>query len=139
MSGQPAPDASKADWRAWSRAVRSGLAMEMVGDAITDAIRRWGVIRPGTRVLAFDALADEPDVTGVAADGIPLLTRTPPAGDLTLHRADGRLERHALGFRQPVADAPEVTAEEVDLVLVPGLVFDRSGGRIGRGSAYFDR
>jgi 5-formyltetrahydrofolate cyclo-ligase len=29
--------------------------------------------------------------------------------------------------------------EEVDAALVPGLGWDRSGGRIGRGAGYYDR
>ena len=77
--------------------------------------------------VAVDALDDEPDVFPAAADGIPLLTRTPPAGGLTLHHADAGLERHALGFCQPVADAPEVAADDVDLVVVGA----RGHGRVG--------
>ncbi|NIR35599.1 MAG: 5-formyltetrahydrofolate cyclo-ligase, partial [Actinobacteria bacterium] len=36
------------------------------------------------------------------------------------------------------AGAAQVAVGDIDLVLVPGLVFDAGGGRIGRGAAYFD-
>jgi 5-formyltetrahydrofolate cyclo-ligase len=45
----------------------------------------------------------------------------------------------ALGVREPRAEDPPVAAHEVDAFLVPGLLFDRSGARLGRGRGYYDR
>ena len=42
------------------------------------------------------------------------------------------------GLRNPTAATP-VSVEEIDIVLTPGLAFDRSGNRLGRGGAYYDK
>ena len=42
------------------------------------------------------------------------------------------------GMRNPVAGVP-VPFEEIDLVVTPGLGFDRKGNRLGRGGSYYDR
>ncbi|MCD4700106.1 MAG: 5-formyltetrahydrofolate cyclo-ligase [Phycisphaerae bacterium] len=42
------------------------------------------------------------------------------------------------GLREP-ADGEQIEIGTLDMVLVPALVFDRSGNRLGRGAGFYDR
>jgi 5-formyltetrahydrofolate cyclo-ligase len=43
------------------------------------------------------------------------------------------------GVREPAAHCEEIPLNQFDLVLVPGLAFDLSGNRLGRGRGFYDR
>jgi 5-formyltetrahydrofolate cyclo-ligase len=43
------------------------------------------------------------------------------------------------GLMRPREDARDIPAAEIDVVVVPGLGFDRMGRRIGRGAGFYDR
>lgn len=143
----PGPADGKEAWRRWALAVRRAAAAEAVGrgrvvEAVRAGVARWLAERPPTTVLLYRAMGDELSLDPLVAAGGPhrwATTRTPPKGPLTLHPWNAPLEQHRFGFLQPRADAPVVAAADVGVVLVPGLVFDRSGYRVGYGKGYYDR
>ena len=64
------------------------------------------------------------------------------ADRLRLHRvADPTTDFRAgmLGIPEPRRRCPEVAPSAIDWVLVPGLAFDASGYRLGRGRGHYDR
>lgn len=69
------------------------------------------------------------------------LPRMLPSHGMQVHRylPDESLISHPFGIPEPVEDAPVLTPEEIDLVLVPALCYDRRGFRLGMGGGYYDR
>lgn len=132
-------------WRKKAVAARSDL--DPRSDAHCRQLRLFldREMAPGRKVLIYDALPGEVDLsplTSTAAHPTAAfaITRTPDEGrTLTLHPYGSPSELHPYGYRQPTPDAPTVADEEIGAVLVPALVFDRCGVRLGRGMGYYDR
>lgn len=85
-----------------------------------------------------DPIAEEARRRGIQA----IYPRCLPATrELALHRvhAGDALRPGEFGIREPDAACPVVAVEEIDVALLPGLGWDRQGGRLGRGAGYYDR
>ncbi len=142
---------SKTEWRAWAKNVRSSLpdASDAVCDHLERFIRDWNAAQTENwsrlhTIVAYRAFGDEVRLEPLV-DALPelewLTTRTEPDGHLSLHPFRNATHRHQLGMLEPPPDASPIQrlGDWVDAILVPGLVFDRAGNRVGYGKGFYDR
>lgn len=49
------------------------------------------------------------------------------------------LEKHRYGMLQPNVECPIFPVDQIELVVVPGIAFDKKGYRLGYGKGFYDR
>ena len=138
----------KADLRNEMRAVRASLTVQeqrRTARLLLERLEAWSLWKKAETVMAYAAVRGEADLT-------PALQSLWREGRrVVLPRCEGKrlaalavrgpeeLSPGYMGIPEPKAVCTAVDPDEIDLILVPGLAFDRSGGRLGQGAGYYDR
>lgn len=126
------------------RALAAGAGAR-AGKAALGHLEDRPIWRDAGVVALYHALRDEVDTRPIAdaawAAGKTVLLPKVVGDSLSFHvwRPGDPLVSGAFGIREPDAETSRVEISAADLVLVPGLAFDRRGGRLGRGAGYYDR
>ena len=132
---------TKHEWRTWAKANRSPGDAAPFLERLT-ALPEW---QAAYHILLYLALPGEINVemlADVPAGKTFYAPRIAPRRALTVHAFQPGvtlLETNAKGLREPTSQTPQVAPERLDLVIVPGLLFDEWGNRLGYGGGHYDR
>jgi len=141
----------KKQLRGQMKAIRGALPAEARvarSCAIVARVLELAAWREAKVVAAFIAMRGEADPAALVAEALGSGRRvTLPrvdaeARELRMHEFDEATvlsPQGAYGILEPPEDAPLTPLDEVDLVLVPALVLDPLGYRIGYGGGFYDR
>ncbi len=113
--------------------------------AVIDKLRKLPQWQQAKNVLMYWSLPDEvfthKAVIEFAADKniyLPVIE----GDDLLIKKFSGEaalVDGADYAIPEPDKDAPQVSINDIDLVVVPGVAFDLQGGRMGRGKGFYDR
>jgi len=146
---EDSPPKDKAGLRKWARErLKSAdeTALKEADELICRRLRQLPVFRQAHTVLAFSPLPHEINIRPLLAElaassqklCLPLITG--PGIMVAREVSDlAQLMPNSYGIAEPPPDAPVIAPDNIDLVLAPGLVFDRDLWRLGRGGGYYDR
>ena len=131
----------------WRKSLPSGLVRYWSKGAQKMLLERWEYKSAGT-VMAYVSTRDEVDtreiIEAILGDGKRLVL--PRVAGETLEPRIVQNPGLDLGggtfaaIAEPVSECcPLIDTEEIDIVIVPGVAFDKYSRRLGRGRGYYDR
>jgi 5-formyltetrahydrofolate cyclo-ligase len=144
----PSISDQKAQLRQRCKAIRKGLDDENRQRASNDIcmhLAKWDIFQRSNVILNHMPMRSEVNLRSLLTD-FPekrwLLPRILPGEDgrMVFHPYDpDNLIVHSFGMAEPAPHLPQIPPDEIQLVLAPGLAFDRFGWRLGYGGGYYDR
>jgi 5-formyltetrahydrofolate cyclo-ligase len=115
--------------------------LEELSEQIVKTFQTLELFQTARAVGAYMPLPDEIDISPLFPSRektfyIPAFDAD--SGMYRMARLTPELKKGRFGILEP-AEPAFATEDEMDLILVPGMAFDRAGGRIGRGGGFYDR
>ena len=111
-------------------------------------LQSWDVFRQAKTIHIFISKTDEPDTSPIIESAwesgktVAVPCVVPESFELfhSQLKSFEDLSSGALGVLEPSPEGRiKMTPESFDLVIIPGVAFDRKGGRLGYGKGYYDR
>ena len=118
--------------------------LAFLSEKISERIYSDEMVEKSQFIMAYCSLPDEVEsmrlIDRLYRRGKTILLPVVMGDDMVLRRYAGResMNRGAFNIWEPAGEE-FVDYDKIEMALVPGVAFDRSGHRLGRGKGYYDR
>ncbi len=135
---------NKKGLRALGKAMREKEFSDTFGEAVIEKFQNTEIYKNAEAIMIYQSIKSEAPteklIEKMLASGKRVFV--PVTGGKEILGAeifsDTRYIKGAFGIPEPECFR-EVNKKEIDMILVPGLLFSEKGGRLGYGGGYYDR
>jgi 5-formyltetrahydrofolate cyclo-ligase len=115
-------------------------------ELITNKLLRNKVFKKAKIVMFYIAFGGEVNTESMIREAqkigklicVPVCRKDKETMQPAIFKDHAQLKKGPYGVLEPVTQT-QVKPEELDLIIVPGLAFDKKGNRLGRGKGCYDR
>ncbi len=111
-------------------------------EEITQNLESFNLFRKAQTICSYFSFRGEPDLSRLSNHNLTKKWAFPRCEnkDLIWHSwtPKDELKKGKYGIKEPDFNLPQITGQEIDLILVPALACDYSGYRLGYGAGYYD-
>jgi len=126
----------------------SKLKKSQAESAMLELLLNWRVFKKADVIHIFISTPEEPDTRPIiehcwtSGKKVAVPSVLPNTFDL-IHSEIKSFDSLISGMYKILEPSPEsrikMTPDMFDLIIIPGVAFDRKGGRLGKGKGYYDR
>lgn len=118
-------------------------AVRKASEGIFSHLEELPEFQSARTILAYCALPDEPQTADFLQrwEGIKRLAVPLVVGERLILKEYSPFHLHKgyCGILEPEASAEQVSPEEIEFAIIPGVAFSADGSRLGRGKGFYDR
>lgn len=121
----------------------------ILSEKIIEKLKKIPVYKTSKTIMLYLSFGNEVDSTKIIEDcfkdGKRVVMPYCRKSDMSITPTEIKdiemdLSENDMGYKQPKKDSlSPVDPSEIDLIIVPGIAFDRKGYRVGFGAGYYDR
>lgn len=114
-----------------------------MSNEVLSVLEITGKFNDAKRICIYNAISGEVDTRQIIdkwSDVKEFYFPVVKGDDLVIRKVEENtsFEKSSIGIYEPIGSDFEDFAK-LDLIIVPGMAFDRKGNRLGRGKGYYDR
>lgn len=130
---------NKADLRLKAKNIRKSLNIDEVSNLIVDLVRKHPYYIMAKKVMIFYPTKYEINLLNLLEDKKEFYLPKVDGKNLLVcpYCSDDKLEKSCFNILEPCSNP--VNAQNLDLVIVPALMADEKGFRLGYGGGFYDR
>jgi 5-formyltetrahydrofolate cyclo-ligase len=143
MTSNPAIS-TKPALRQTAKSIRNNIDIQACSAEILQNITKMDIYKKAKNILSFYPFNNEVDLRELFKDDsknwfLPRVNMSNKSLIINMYKHGDLLFNNKWGVPEPCCDREDVDINTIDLVILPALMADRNGHRLGYGAGFYDR